>query len=217
MQKPPNYSKNVFINCPFDDKYFELREILVFTIVYFGFTPRLSLETSDSGASRLEKIVSLIQESKYSIHDLSRLQAETIGEFSRLNMPFELGVDYGLRRFNSNYKDKRSLILATSRYDYMKALSDINGADIKNHNDDVDSMISCLRSWFSETVKLKGLNSSAKISSDFFDFNTELFDAKMLKYVDGHTSTECERFAKKEIEELTLPEFIEEVKVWLKK
>lgn len=216
MQKPLNYSKNVFINCPFDDKYFELREVLVFTIIYFGFIPRLGLESSDSGEYRLEKIIALIEESQYSIHDLSRLQAETIGEISRLNMPFELGLDYGLRRFNTDYSDKRSLILSTNPFDYRQAISDINGADIKNHDDDLVTMISCLRAWFSETVRLSGLNSSAKIASDYFTFQTELFDLKMHKYAKNHTSTECEKFAKKEIEELTLPEFIEEVKSWIK-
>lgn len=32
MAKDPYYEKNVFINCPFDDKYFDLLQTLVFTI-----------------------------------------------------------------------------------------------------------------------------------------------------------------------------------------
>lgn len=95
MAKHENYFKNVFINCPFDDKYFDLLQTLVFTISYYGFTPRISLENSDSGPSRLDKIIQLISESKYSIHDLSRLQSKSANEYNRLNMPFELGIDYG--------------------------------------------------------------------------------------------------------------------------
>ena len=76
MQKHRNYKRNVFVNCPFDDKYFDLLKILVFTVLYFKYTPRISLESSDSGQLRLEKIKNLIQESQLSIHDLSRLQAK---------------------------------------------------------------------------------------------------------------------------------------------
>jgi hypothetical protein len=50
-------------------------------------------------------------------------------------MPFELGIDFGLRHFNPDYSDKRSLILEKERYDYMRSISDINGFDIKNHDD----------------------------------------------------------------------------------
>jgi len=214
MIKHKNYAKNVFINCPFDDKYFDLLQTLIFTICYYDFVPRISLENSDSGQPRLEKIVELIEESQYSIHDLSRLQSRSADEFYRLNMPFELGIDYGLRRFNKNFADKRSLILETDRYDYMKAISDINGFDIKNHEDIPLKLIECVRAWFSETVKLVNLNVSDKVYSDFIDFNTKLFQNKMVKYQSEHNTTESERFAKREIEEMTVPEYILEIEKW---
>jgi hypothetical protein len=53
------------------------------------------LERLDSGRPRIDKIISLIKESKYAIHDLSRLKAREAGEYYRLNMPFELGLDVG--------------------------------------------------------------------------------------------------------------------------
>ncbi len=152
MAKHIDYERNVFINCPFDDKYFDLLQTLVFAICYYGYIPRISLEISDSGQPRLEKIVKLIEESKYSIHDLSRLQSKSANEYYRLNMPFELGIDYGLRKFNKDYSDKRSLILETEQYDYMKAISDINGFDIKNHEDIPVKLIECIRAWFSKPL-----------------------------------------------------------------
>jgi hypothetical protein len=215
MTKHLNYEKNVFVNCPFDDKYFDLLQTLVFTVCYYGFIPRISLESSDSGQPRLEKIVQLIIESKYSIHDLSRLQSKSANEYYRLNMPFELGIDYGLRKFNQEYADKRSLILESEKYDYMKAISDINGFDIKNHNNIPVQLIQCLRSWFSETVKVSNLNASEKVYSDFIDFNKWQFQMKMLKYQTAHNSTESEKFAKKEIEEMTIPEYIIEIEEWI--
>jgi len=217
MPKHKNYDRNVFINCPFDDKYFDLLQTLVFTISYYGFKPRISLENSDSGQPRLEKIVQLIYESKYSIHDLSRLQSKSANEYYRLNMPFELGIDYGLRKFNPEFSDKRSLILETERYDYMKAISDINGFDIKNHEDIPVKLVECIRAWFSETVQLKDLYASEKVYSDFIDFNTDLFQQKMLKYIKEHNITQAERFAKKEIEEMTIPEYIAEIENWKSK
>lgn len=216
MIKSDNYEKNVFINCPFDDKYFDLLEVLLFTIKYFGFNPRIALEASDSGLPRIDKILTLIQDSKYSIHDLSRLQAKSIDEYYRLNMPFEMGLDYGLRNFKSEYSDKRSLILETNEYDYMKAISDLNGFDIKHHNDIPINLIKCLRAWFSETVQLKNLNASNKVYADFISFNTDLFQKKMLKYYPKHTITQAEHFAKKENDEMTMPEFIYEIDEWKK-
>ncbi|MGB0879345.1 MAG: hypothetical protein ACPGTO_02125 [Polaribacter sp.] len=212
MKKVKNYEKNVFINCPFDDKYFDLLQILIYTIVYLKFIPRISLENSDSGLPRLDKIVNLIVESKYSIHDLSRLQAKSVDEYYRLNMPFELGIDYGLRKFNPDFNDKRSLILEAKKYDYMKAISDINGFDIKNHEDNSVILIECLRAWFSETVGLRNINSSQKVYADFIDFNTTLFQTKMKKYLPNHNTTDAEKFARTEIEEMTTPEYISEIK-----
>jgi len=215
MSKVSSYSKNVFINCPFDDEYFELLRPLLFTIIYFKFNPRISLESSDSGEIRLKKIVTIIEESQFAIHDLSRLQAKNVDEYSRLNMPFELGIDYGLRTFNPKYKDKRSLILERERYEYMKAISDINGFDIKNHKNNPEKLIECLRAWFTETVGLRNLNGSAKIYSDFIDFNKDLFVIKMNKYYPEYNSSEAEKFSQAEIEEMSIVEFIDEVRKFL--
>ncbi|MGH6915196.1 MAG: hypothetical protein ACREH3_16020, partial [Geminicoccales bacterium] len=61
---------------------------MLFVILDLGREPRIALERLDSGKPRIEKIISLIGESKYAIHDLSRLQARRAGEYYRLNMPF---------------------------------------------------------------------------------------------------------------------------------
>jgi hypothetical protein len=86
---PVVFEKSVFINCPFDSEYRPLLNALIFTLIKFGFIPRIALESSDSGVLRITKILELIKESKYSIHDLSRLQAKRENEvsnfFSELN------------------------------------------------------------------------------------------------------------------------------------
>ena len=112
------FSKSVFINCPFDKEYQSLLQPLLFTIVYFGFHPRISSERSDSLEQRVEKILMLIKECQYSIHDLSRVKSKKEKEFYRLNMPFELGIDYGCRRVSTNrLKNKKCLILEKRLHD----------------------------------------------------------------------------------------------------
>jgi hypothetical protein len=69
------FERNVFVNCPFDKRFQPLLRPLLFTIIYLGLQPRIALERTDSGESRLDKILELIRESKYSIHDLSRSEA----------------------------------------------------------------------------------------------------------------------------------------------
>lgn len=103
----------------------------MFAVVYMGFTPRLASESNDSGENRLSKIQRLIEASRFSIHDLSRCQAKKKGEHFRLNMPFELGIDYGCRQFKKGRGDKRFLILEEQRYRFQAALSDISGSDIQ--------------------------------------------------------------------------------------
>lgn len=91
------FEKNVFVNCPFDPQYLPLLRSLLFTIIYLRLKPRIALEAMDAGQARLDKIVGLIADSKFGIHDLSPVEAANAGELFRLNMPFELGIDFGCR------------------------------------------------------------------------------------------------------------------------
>jgi len=84
-----DFLKNVFINCPFDSQYTKLLRPILFTVIYLGYNPRIASERSDSGEARFTKIRELISESKFSIHDISRLKAVKKLEYYRLNMPFE--------------------------------------------------------------------------------------------------------------------------------
>src|SRR5687767_5016753 len=131
------FSRNVFVNCPFDSDYRPLLSPLLFTIVYVGFIPRIASERSDSGENRIDKICALIRECQYSMHDLSRLRASQAGEFSRMNMPFELGIEYGCRVFgNPSFRTKKCLVLEKVQHEFQKAISDLSGIDIKRHDNE---------------------------------------------------------------------------------
>jgi len=127
------FNSNVFINCPFDSQYKRLLNPILFTCIYSGLTPMIS-KLEDSGAIRIKQIIKLIKESKYSIHDLSRMKSKKSGEIARFNMPFELGLDLGTREIGlGKLKNKRCLILDIERYRYQAALSDISGNDIASY------------------------------------------------------------------------------------
>ena len=200
------FENNIFINCPFDNDYYPILRPLIFTIIYHGYTPRISLENSDSGQPRLDKLRGLINDSKYSIHDLSRLQSIKKREFYRLNMPFELGIDFGCRVFsNDGHGEKKFLILEKESYNYMKALSDINGFDIKQHSNSPQGVIKAVRNWFVETLKYKNAKSPTVIWYEFTDFYADLFDRK-----------EAEGFTTEEIDFMPIPELIDNIEEWMK-
>jgi hypothetical protein len=142
------FDKNVFVNCPFDSDYHSLFRPLIFTILYLGLKPRIAFERSDSGELRLLKIRQLIQESRFGIHDLSRCRSTRVGEYFRLNMPLELGIDSGCKWYRpGKWQQKRFLVLERRKWGYQKALSDLAGADIKSHGDDPIRLIEVVRNW----------------------------------------------------------------------
>lgn len=171
-----SYEKSIFVNCPFDPDYRQLMLSIVFTIMKLGFWPRLALERNNSAETRIKKIVDLISASKYGLHDLSRMQSTKTNELARMNMPFELGIDYGCKHLKEGkWSDKRILILDTEQYRYQAALSDLAGSDIRSHGDDASSAIREIRDWL-VTEALGTSISHRVIWSDFNDFNAYLAD-----------------------------------------
>jgi hypothetical protein len=182
------FEKNVFVNCPFDEDYRQLLLSVIFTVKHLGFNPRLSLERVDSAESRIDKIVGLINQSKYGIHDLSRIVSEGENEHYRMNMPFELGIDYGCQKLKEGvWSQKQILILEKERYRYQKALSDLSGSDIKNHDDEAPKIIKAVRDWFVTTESMRA-DSGKKIWNSYNDFQAYLYDE--LVESDGHESVD---------------------------
>ncbi|MDB5274999.1 MAG: hypothetical protein JWO58_3366 [Chitinophagaceae bacterium] len=172
-----SFERSVFINCPFDPKYVELLRPILFCVLDLGFEPRIALERFDSAETRIEKIVELILACRYAIHDLSRLKSTRRNEISRLNMPFELGIDYGCRRFKgSPWDDKRILILERENFRYQAALSDLSGSDIASHKDDAATASKVVRNWLAQDLGSTTPGPTA-IWSRFVDCMSDNFDA----------------------------------------
>jgi len=146
-----DFEKSVFVNCPFDEGYKALLLPLLFTIHFARLKPRIALEASDSGSPRISKILEMIKQCKYGIHDLSRCQASKAGEYFRLNMPFELGLDVGCKNFGrAEQKNKKCLILESEKYRYQAALSDLSNSDILNHDNNPETMVYQVRNWLEQ-------------------------------------------------------------------
>jgi hypothetical protein len=142
------FDRSVFINCPFDDDYDPILQAILFCVIDLGYTPRLAKERMDSAENRLSKIREMIESCRYSIHDLSRCQARKKGEHFRLNMPFELGIDYGCRLYFGQGRDqKKILIMEEKPYRYQAALSDLAGCDIQTHAAKYDKALGRVRNW----------------------------------------------------------------------
>ncbi len=141
-----SYKTNIFINCPFDKEYEPMLHAMLFVCIYFDLAPQLS-ETRCSVDVRIHNINKLIMSSKYSIHDLSRMDHKDPKKLARLNMPFELGIDYGCKLHNKNKKDKVILILDEEKYRIQEALSDLAG-DIEDHQKSPEIVITKIRNWF---------------------------------------------------------------------
>lgn len=142
------FERSVFINCPFDDDYSPLLQAIAFCVTFLGFMPCVAPQNGDNALNRLNRIDEIIRTSRFGIHDLSRNKAKAEGEFSRMNMPFELGIDYDCKTFGSApLTSKCILVLEERRYDYQKCLSDIAGWDIEAHGGDYQMAIRKVRGW----------------------------------------------------------------------
>ena len=192
MRRKPVATDGVFINCPFDIDYWPLFEVIVFTVYACGFLPRCAREEADSGDVRLDKLLRLIQECRYGIHDISRVQLDA-GKLPRFNMPFELGLDMAAKRFGDDgLRAKKVLILDTEQYRYQKYLSDIAGQDIRAHHDDPDHVLRIVRDWLRSASKRSTIPGDAKIREHYVAFAQALpdmcaeagLDRKALNYLD---------------------------------
>ena len=181
MAKPPrlpaNYETNVFINCPFDDEYQPLFYAIVFAVNDLGFDAKCAKDENNAGKSRIEKIQNLIAECNFSIHDISRVDLDPVNNLPRFNMPFELGLDLGCRRYgNSFQRDKVILVLETEPYRYQKYISDLAGCDAVAHHNSEEEVIDHVRNWLRLGLdpKLKQTPSGSLIYQRYQQFQLTL-------------------------------------------
>jgi hypothetical protein len=199
-----DYGKSVFINCPFDDNYLPLFRALIFAVFECGLIPRCAQEVYDAGEVRIEKIARIIKDCRWGIHDISRTDLNASG-LPRFNMPLELGLFLGAKRFGSGLHSRKScLVLDRDRYRYQEFISDIAGQDIAAHANDPAAAIKAVRDWLSiAKAGIRRPPGGAAIAARYSRFADELpricADAEL------------------EVSELTFVEYADMASTWLRR
>jgi len=142
----------------------------------------------------------------FSIHDLSRMKSKQANELARFNMPFELGLDLGVRESgNAQLKQKKCLILDSEKYRYQAALSDLGGSDIAPYGkrNQIENLIHCVRNWFIDVIN-PVQPSSSKLYLEYTEFVSDL-----------QINLDAIGFTAKDLQNLTVTEYIHYTKEWI--
>ena len=174
MLRQATYDDSVFVNSPFDQQYARLLRAIVFTIYKCGFVPKSALGEDNALDNRLDKINRIIEECRYGIHDISRIELNK-KRLPRFNMPFELGIFVGAKRFGDIVqKNKNALIFEKTKYLYQEYISDINGIDTKAHNNDPEIAIRNIRDWLKTASRRASIPGPAVIIKEYNKFQKNL-------------------------------------------
>jgi hypothetical protein len=199
------YEHSVFLNCPFDDAYRHIFEAIVFAIHDCGYLARTALEIDDASQVRINKIASIIGSCKFGVHDISRVEPDPATGLPRFNMPLELGLFLGAKRYGrAEQKQKSCLILDVERYRFQKFISDIAGQDIAAHGSEPRRAIRAVRDWLSNAAATKKIPvpGGAAIATRYGVFRAEL-------------PAICEKLHL-QIDEFTFNDYVVQVEEWLK-
>ncbi len=166
---------DIFINCPFSADYNEHFWAIVFTVVRSGFDPRCAREADDAGENRFDKICRIIAECHYGIHDISNTALDASTGLPRFNMPLELGLFLGARKFsNRRHGDKKTLIIDTDPHRYLAFISDIRGQDIHAYDGHVPTLIERVAAWLRDTSGRDNIPGGRAIAGEFQFFREDL-------------------------------------------
>ncbi|MCE6992925.1 hypothetical protein [Dyadobacter sp. CY323] len=192
----PSFSESVFINCPFTSNFKPLFDAMVFTTIGCGFTPRCTKEINDVDDIRITKIMTLIRECKYGIHDVSLSNG-------RLNMPLELGLFMGCKEYGGRSQaGKRCIVFEEKDYKSKAYLSDLGGQDMMAHNKKPNTIIKKVREWLApKAVDPNKIPHSPFFIQNYTDFQNFLPGYCAAKHWD--------------IDEISFNEYVLSVSNWL--
>lgn len=167
--------RDVFINCPFSSDYDEHFQAITFTAQRSGFRPRCARENDDGGEVRIAKILRIIGECPYGIHDISKTEPDPASGLPRFNMPLELGLYLGARAFGGRaQKRKKLLILDREAHRYQRFISDIGGQDIHAHGGEVSRTILRIATWLRDEARDPNVPGGRAIAVEFTRFRADL-------------------------------------------
>jgi len=134
--------ESVFLNIPYDKQFEDLYLAYIVDLTQLGLRVNATLAVPNQG--RLESIIQLIEQSDFSIHDLSRIELSE--GIPRFNMPVELGL--ALYRSHIAKGRHRVFVFETKSYRAQRSTSDINGIDPQIHGGTPKGVMAGLRNIF---------------------------------------------------------------------
>jgi hypothetical protein len=134
--------ESVFLNIPYDEAFETLYLAYIVGLTQLGLRINAALAVPNQG--RLSTIINLIEQSDFSIHDLSR--TESSGGVPRFNMPVELGL--ALYRSHIAKGKHRVFIFESRRHRTQRSTSDVNGIDPQIHSGTPKGLMAGLRNIF---------------------------------------------------------------------
>jgi len=183
---------DVFINCPYDPDYARTFEALIFAVHALGFRARAAREVDDAADVRLEKIFRIIRECRYGIHDISKADLDKKTKLARFNMPLELGIWLGAKKFGDEEQERKAtLVLDTMAFRYRDFISDLAGIDPHAHGGVPTQAVREVRDWLA-TASRRKLPSANQVADLHERFVADLpalagrdgFDLNSIPYVD---------------------------------
>lgn len=134
--------ESVFLNIPYDAGFEDLYLGYIVGLSQLGLRINVTLAVPSQG--RLDTIISLVEKSNFSIHDLSRI--ELSNGIPRFNMPVELGI--ALYRSSVTKGKHRVYIFESKPYRAQRSTSDVNGIDPHIHHGRPQELMIALRNLF---------------------------------------------------------------------
>jgi hypothetical protein len=134
--------ESVFLNIPYDEAFETLYVAYIVGLTQLGLRINATLAVTNQG--RLDTIINLIDQSDFSIHDLSRIESSR--GVPRFNMPVELGL--ALYRSHVAKGKHQVFIFESKRYRAQRSTSDVNGIDPQIHKGTAKGLMAGLRNIF---------------------------------------------------------------------
>lgn len=139
--------QSVFLNIPYDIQFEDLYLAYVVGLTQLGLKINATLAVPNQG--RLNRIIGLIEESDFSIHDLSRIELSS--GIPRFNMPLELGL--ALYRGHATKGRHQVFVFERKAYRAQRSTSDINSLDPQIHSGRPKGVMIGLRNIFHQPAR----------------------------------------------------------------
>lgn len=141
----------VFLNFPFDEQFVPLADAMSFAVVAGGLLPVCAHDFTSPDRPRLEMLVEVIRNCRYSAHDFSRYGGYGLHNLARMNVPLEMGMAL-YHALLTQRREHRCLFFVPTEHDYKTFASDLAGLDPRVHNNEDARVVTDMYDWLRGVV-----------------------------------------------------------------